>query len=343
MASQHVLYLILMRVEQVKQDEYEKALKNLRPKITEPLHFLNSAFYGEWQERARNRVLYLKFLDDKGELLGCGLAVAYVMPYGYYFYYFPYGPLATKWSDELIATIKQFFVDLHDKHLIFARLDNDSIATNMLKPASEAVARMSSLQPRNEWLLDITKSEEDLLKGMHKKARYHIKLASQKGATFRIEKCNDSQFEVFYDLLSSTAKRDGFHINPKTYYQTAFSVLKEHACVGFVDFENKPLATALCISYDKQTHYVFGATSDEYRDLSSGYLLQWGCIKEAIRLKNTIYNFGGISGGVKGEQLTGVTQFKQRFGGYQIKHDLPKDIILSNSKYRLFGLYKKIR
>lgn len=328
-------------VELTDASGYNQALEAIKPTLARPLHFLSAPFYGRWQEAADKKVVYF-VLKNADAIKGAGLAVAYWLPGGYYFYYCPYGPLTTSWTASEISAIKAFFTSLNDKKLLFARLDA-SLPPSLLARASESVASVSSLQPRNEWLLELTPSESDLLANMHKKARYHINLTDRKGASFRAEKCSPAELETFYGLMKTTAERDKFHILPKSDYAAAFKTLGQNAFVGYVDYDGRPIASALVISYDKMAYYVYGCSSDEYRKLGAGYYLQWRCLLRAKASGDKIYNFGGISGGVKGAQLAGVTQFKTRFGGYNQSHDLPSDIVISPLGYQLFSLYKKLR
>lgn len=330
-------------VSQTDASGYAKALAEIKPSLTRPLHFLQAPFYGRWQEASGKRGIYFS-VKDGNKTVGCGLAIAYTLPRGYYFFYCPYGPLLAKWSPKSIDAMKQFFASLNDKKLLFVRLDAN-IPSDLLKAASPSAAAVSSLQPRNEWLLDLAPKPDELLASMHKKARYHIRLAEREGAQFRAEPCTLAELAVFYDLMKATGERDHFHILPKSDYQAAFEALAaaKNAFVGYVDFKNKTIAAALCVNYDGQTHYVYGCSSDEFRKLGAGYLLQWQCLLKAKNEDTKIYNFGGVSGGVKGAQLAGVTQFKQRFGGYNSSHSLPADLVISTIGYKLFSIYKKLQ
>ncbi len=319
---------------------YANALEQLKPRLTRPLHFLNAPFYGEWQEQSGKEVVYFTVASGK-KISGCGLAVKLALPGGYYYLYCPYGPLLTDWSSASVEAIKDFFRANFDKKLLFARLDT----SKYFRLASPSVSATSALQPRNEWLLGITAGEDALLANMHHKCRYHISLARRKGATFRAEKCSPEQLEIFYRMLEVTAKRDNFHILPKRDYKAAFETLaaENNAFVGYVDIDSEPAAAAFVVSYDKQAHYIYGCSVDKFLKIGPGYFLHWHCIQKAKSQGDTIYNFGGISGGVKGDQLAGVTDFKKRFGGYAESHPLPADIAVNPFGYKLFELYKLVK
>nr|MCR4790007.1 peptidoglycan bridge formation glycyltransferase FemA/FemB family protein [Treponemataceae bacterium] len=72
------------------------------------------------------------------------------------------------------------------------------------------------IQPPDTTILDLTKSEDDLLSAMKSKWRYNIHLAEKKGV--RVEKGTSKDIDVFYNLYLATSKRDGIAIHSKKYY-----------------------------------------------------------------------------------------------------------------------------
>lgn len=333
--------MIQIEISKTDLQGYSKSLSLLKSKLTSPLHFLHSPDYGAWQEKARVEVVYFT-VQQAGKLIGCGLATKLLAPGGFYYFYCPYGPLLTGWNKNIVKKVQDFFRDNFDKKLLFVRLDCE-LPDTIAKPAKPAVASTSALQPRTEWLLNITPSEDQLLANAHRKCRYHIKLSQRNGVSVRIEKCDVGQLDTFYDLLKTTGERDGFSLHSKEHYRAALESLGKSAFIGYALIEDKPVAASLCYIYDNQAHYIYGSSANEHRELGIGYLLQWSCIQEAKSRGATLYNFGGIAGGVKGEHLAGVTKFKQRFGGFSKSHSLPTDLPVSKLGYYLFSAYKSLR
>lgn len=50
------------------------------------------------------------------------------------------------------------------------------------------------------------------------------------------------------------------------------------------------------IDYGNKVWYLYGASSNEHRNLMPNYLLQWEGIKYAIKNKKDIYDFRGVTG-----------------------------------------------
>lgn len=333
-------------VSSVDQQGYAECLEQIKPALKAPLHFLNAPFYGEWQEIAGKKVAYFRVSDGK-EAIGGGMVIPYVLPGGFYYLYCPYGPVLTKWSPAVTDSIKKYFKDnFTDKKLLFVRLDADGLPPGSLHVPSDAATATSSLQPRNEWVLDISDANDKLLAGMHKKARYHINLAERSGATFRVEPFSAKQLDIFFDLMTTTSARDNFHILPKSYYQAIFETLKDNknAQLAYVDIDGQPAAANLCVAFDGQAHYIFGCSANEFRRIAPSYFLQWKSIQRFKEMGNVqLYNFGGVSDDIKSTHLAGVTKFKQRFSGYNVSHDKPADIIMAPFGYKLFSLYKRLQ
>jgi peptidoglycan pentaglycine glycine transferase (the first glycine) len=95
--------------------------------------------------------------------------------------------------------------------------------------------------------------------------------------------------------------------------------------------------------YDSQAHYVFAGSSNDFRKIAPAYTVIWRAMQEAKQRGCTLFNFGGVTDTVKGQDLSGVTGFKKRFGGYQADHQNPADLIYQPLKYFAFRLYKTIR
>ncbi len=326
-------------------DDYAQACQKIAGLVDEAISFLQAPLYGKLQAVSGKEVVYFTISLDQ-VLIGCGVGVIYEAAAGLKFIYCPYGPTATAWSVELVANIERFFAPLATKYgCSFVRLDNNQVKlASGKKPIPSKIARTASLQPRAEWLLDISASEEDLWMGFHKHARYNVRLAERADSVTTLFKPSEAPLETFYALMQTTGNRDGFGIFDKSYYGSYLKTLSDdEGYMVVVTIEGKPAAAGLFVIYDNQAHYVFAGSSNEFRKIAPAYMGMWAAIKEAKKRGCTLFNFGGITDDVKGHDLGGVTGFKKRFGGYQLDHENPTDLIYKPWKYRLFTLYKTLR
>ncbi len=69
---------------------------------------------------------------------------------------------------------------------------------------------------RYTFIIDLAKSEEELLKNMHQKTRYNIRLAERKGVKVEIDN-SEKAFEEYLKLTKTTTKRQKFYAHGENY------------------------------------------------------------------------------------------------------------------------------
>lgn len=332
------------QVKQCDEETYARVLEAFEGELPESVSFLQAPVYGRLQSTSGKAIVYLVGYANSTVVL-TALGVRYQAAGGLQYLYFPYGPIVASSAPELFSTfaieVKKIARTLG---CAFVRLDNEQFFTGHVNAAPPQLARMSSLQPRNEWLLDISGDEESLWMAMHKHARYNVRLAERAQAEYKIYAPADVPLDDFYMLMQTTAKRDSFSIFDRSYYAAYLAAMRpEDGFVSFVYIDDKPAATALFIAHDAQIHYVFAGSSDDYRKIAPAYFLLWHTILAARERSCTLLNFGGVQDEVKKLHLQGVTGFKKRFGGFVLAHGLPADIVIKPLRYALLRVYKTIR
>ncbi len=332
-------------IQSCSVDDYEAACAAYLGTQQEPVSFLQAPFYGKLQTRSGKEVVYVRILKQK-VIVGFGLGVVYSAPGGLKFLYCPYGPILQDCNPELIADLEAFFRSVADKlGCTFVRIDNNAVkSTSVKKPIPSKIARTASLQPRAEWILDITPDQEAIWLGFHKHARYNVRLAERADATITVLTPSDAPLETFYSLMKTTGERDDFGIFNKDYYGAYLKTLLDNeGFVVLVSIDGKPAAAGLFVVYDRQAHYVFAGSSNDFRKIAPAYTVIWTAVREAKKRGCTHLNFGGVTDDVKGHDLGGVTGFKKRFGGYRVEHENPIDFVYKPIQYTLFKLYKLLR
>jgi len=89
---------------------------------------------------------------------------------------------------------------------------------------------------------------------------------------------------------------------------------------------------------------MFGASSDEYKNLMAPYLLHWEIIQEARELGFEKYDFFGVAPDDDPKHAwAGVTRFKKQFGGEVESIMGSYDLVAKPIQYKLFKLAEKIR
>lgn len=195
------------------------------------------------------------------------------------------------------------------------------------------------IQPKDTLILDLEKSEGDILDGMKQKTRYNIRLAEKRGVRIVKAENQAEDFEKFWDLMRETAKRDGFHLHSKEIYKNILNSrsadFKNYLYLAFLG--NDLLAGAIINFFNGKAVYLHGASSSKHRDVMAPYLLHWEIIKDAKSRGFKQYDFWGIS-----EKWPGVTRFKTGFGGKEIQYLGAFDLIVDNKWYLIYSLMRKI-
>lgn len=191
---------------------------------------------------------------------------------------------------------------------------------------------------RNEWVLDLRPDEKALLAGMKEKWRYNIRLAGRKGVTVR-KGDGQADLDTFYRLYEVTSERDQFFINNKKHYEDVMRLYREgdRAALFLAEYEGKAIAGIIVLRLGHWSWYMFGASSNEQRNLMPNHLLQWTAMQWARSHGCWYYNFRGIPEVLEeGEELWGVYVFKRGFGGYALRFLETHDLVYQPVVYKLY-------
>ena len=220
------------------------------------------------------------------------------------------------------------------------------------------------IEPVSTLVLDLTKSEAELLAAMHQKTRYNIKLAEKRNVAIRNQKPENRDIENFYRLLCETAKRDRINIFSKEYYTKLINYFinelritnyELRATLLIAEFEGKMLAAILVIGFGDTATYLYGASGNEGRELMPNYLLQWSAIKWAKEQGYKKYDFWGVAqmnsrmsaNKFANDGWAGITRFKRGFvnekTGKEINYLGVYDLVLSQFWYNLYRMGKMLK
>ena len=181
--------------------------------------------------------------------------------------------------------------------------------------SKEGGKNFEAIQPRYVFRLNVEgKTEEELLAAFTQKTRYNLRVAEKKGVEVKI--CGKEMIPAFSDLMLTTGVRDGFVTRQPEYFAAMLDNLGDHCRLYMAFHEGQPIAGTLAIHYGDKVWYLYGASSNEHRNLMPNYLLQWEMIRWAIETGCRIYDFRGVSGDVSEDNpLYGLYRFKKGFNG----------------------------
>lgn len=226
-----------------------------------------------------------------------------------------------------------------EENSVFLKID----PADQLPVTSSQLSDASSIQPRKTVILDLRKSEEELLRAMHEKTRYNIRLAEKRGVTCRVEDARGQNFERFWVLLDETARRDRFHTHERGYYQKLLAARSSDFTneLFFAGYRGVILAAAVVNFYKpgRTATYLHGASLRERKEVMAPYLLHWRIVQEAKKRGFNGYDLWGIDD----NKWPGLTRFKIGFGGTTIEYPHSVDVIYRSLVYKLYKFIRRIR
>lgn len=205
------------------------------------------------------------------------------------------------------------------------------------------------------WVLNLEKSEDEILKQMRKNTRYYIRKAKRDGV--RIFRTKDAKYiNDFWEIYKETFERQNWRAYTKKYIKKEFEILSKDDQIELylARYKAKFIAGSLIVYYNDQAIYHHSGTLQEYLKIPASYLIQWKAIKEAQKRGLKWYNFWGISPLIegngelqakKGHPWEGLTFFKMGFGGEVREFIHARDLSVSPMYYltRIYELIERRR
>ena len=152
-------------------------------------------------------------------------------------------------------------------------------------------------------LLDVSKSESDLLAGMAKKTRQYIRKSAAEGITIKQVRTREELEECLH-IYRQTADRAKFNLHNNQYYLDVFNLMDDYSPVFAAYLEGKPIAF-LWMAISADTAYeLYGGMNEDGQTLRANYALKWHVIRKVKEWGLSQYDFGGLVVG-------GVSIFKQ--------------------------------
>jgi lipid II:glycine glycyltransferase (peptidoglycan interpeptide bridge formation enzyme) len=312
--------------------------------------FLQSFLWGEFQKSFGRKIWRLGSFDGEN-LNAIALIIKHDLPLGKNYLYCPRGPImnhesrippssrkmrdygeASKNHELFIEEISKI---AKKKKSIFFRFDPP---TNYQLPVANCqLLKTKPIQPPSTTILNLTKSEDELLAAMHPKTRYNIKVASRHEVMVQKLENTEENFEIFWKLLEETSHRDGFCTHPKKYYKKMLENLP-NISLFVAKYKNKPLAAELVMFFGETATYLHGASSEKNREVMAPYAIHWEIIKEAKKMGCLYYDFWGIDE----KKWPGVTRFKRGFGGEEISYPGTLDLPVQKIWYKMYCWARKM-
>jgi len=279
---------------------------------------------------------------------------------GFSFAYIPWGPkLPESFSaDDRIKTITELSKKLKpflSRSTVFIRFeppwfynDGDTNLENesglFLSAGFKRAA--ATVQAPDTVFIDLKPSNEEILSQMKSKWRYNILLAEKKGV--QVKNSGVEEIEIFYNLLKETAQRDGIAVHGINYYKKLFELCEKENNLKLrlytAAHELDTLAAIAVLFRGKEATYLYGASSNNKRNLMAPYALQWQAMQDAKEAGCQSYDLFGIPPNEDpNHPMAGLYRFKTGFGGQIIHRSGSWDYRYKKVFYLLFNTAEALR
>jgi len=316
-------------------------------------HPLQSYEWGEFREKEGIKVIRKGFFDKNKLLNGYQLTIHKVPHTSFTIGYLPKGDMPTKELIEELQIIgKQencIFIQL-EPNVVKSKETNSNSQIHILKSLHLRHAA-HPLFTRYTFVLDLTKTEEEILKTMHPKSRYNIKVAQRHNVTISEENSKNA-FKEYWRLLEETTKRQKFYAHTKHYHELQWQTfshtndtdsLTSHLFTA--SYDNKVLTALLFFIFHDTLYYPYGASSNEHRNVMHSNLAMWEGIRYGKKLGLKKFDMWGALGEEpdSNDPWFGFHDFKRKFGPEHIEFIGSYDLVINHSIYKAYKVADKLR
>jgi len=319
-----------------------------------PAHPLQSIEWGEFRKKTEIKVIRVD---------GAQMTI-HRIPYAPWTVgYIPKGSLPTA---DMISELKKIG---KQERCIFIQLE-PNVEKSQISPTSkeenfksqinkELKPAFHSLFTKYTFILDLTKSEEELLKAMHSKTRYNIKVALKHGIKI-VQDESDKAFETYLNLTEETTKRQGFYAHTQKYHRLMWETLKTQkskfktqnldtdkltAHLFSAKYKNQTLVAWILFTYKDTLYYPYGASSSLHRETMASNLMMWEAIRFGKKIGLKKFDmWGALSNNPdKNDPWSGFHRFKEGYGPKHVEFLGSFDLVINPTLYAIYKILDKIR
>lgn len=158
-------------------------------------------------------------------------------------------------------------------------------------------------------ILDLTRSEDELLGKMAKKTRQYIRKSANEDMEIR-KVTSREELDACLAIYRQTADRAGFALHADQYYYDVFDKLEEHSLVMAAFHHGQPIAFLWNVISATTSFELYGGMNELGQQLRANYALKWQTIQRMKQWGLRRYDMNGLLN-------DGVSTFKQSFADHE--------------------------
>ena len=289
------------------------------------MHPLQTSAWAEFRRKWGNEVLETKY----------GILTLHKLPFtNYKIGIFEKGTAPTK---EILRDLIKLG---KENSLVFIKLEPNipkhPKLTKLMQSAG-AVPGKTLFTPTTFWI-DLTPSEDSLMKGFSSKTRYNIRVAERNGVKVS-EDNSDEAFERYLELTRETVTRQGFFAHTKKYHRLMWDILKKEGIAHLLTatYQKQIITTWILFKWKDFLYYPYGASTEEHKNVMANNLMMWEAIKLGKKLGLKTFDLWGR------EEGKGFTKFKEGYNPKVVEFLGTWDLIINKHLYRVYKLAEYVR
>ena len=309
-------------------------------------HPLQSFAWGEFRELTGVKVIRKGVFEGKKLVTPIQATIHPLPKTSLKIGYFPKGPMPDEVQLKILKQIGR------ENNCLYIKLEPNVVKGNAWREVDKFLKDRGCQNGRplfTEYTfeLDLRPSEAELLKNMHPKTRYNLRLAQKKGVKVFLDN-SAASFQWFEKLLfEETVKRQGFYAHTPEYFAKMWQVLRPAGMAQILraEYQGKVLAAFMVFMFNNKIYYPYGASTREFKELMAPNLLLWEIIKLGKKLGCQALDMWGALGPSPNpkDPWFGFHRFKQGYGGRLVGFLGSYDLVLKPNLYRLYRIGEELR
>ena len=313
-------------------------------------HPLQSYEWGEFREKTGVTVVR-RGLRKNGQIIdGFTLTIHKVPKTKLTIGYLPKGNEPTKEVIEELQRIGE------EQNCIFVQLEPNIRSGEWKMISNKLTPSFHPLFTKFTFVLDISKSEEELQKSFHSKTRYNIRVAQKHGVIVK-EQNSEKAFKEYLRLTEETTGRQRFYAHTPTYHTKMWDTLhltnhqspidKQQLSAHLLtaEYRKRTLASWVLFVFRDTLYYPYGASSSEYRNVMASNLIMWEAIRFGKNIGLAKFDMWGALGKEPDakDPWYGFHKFKEGYGATHTEFVGSYDLVIKPKLYQVYKVADKAR
>lgn len=261
--------------------------------------------------------------------------------------YLPKGPMPDadmiKALSDLGKTKNATFIKIEPNVVI---TENSKLETINKILKLRLVESKKSLFTKYNFIIDLAKTEEQLVSGFSQKTRYNIRVAQRRGVEV-YDSVDESDFDIYLKLYFETTKRQKYFGHTPIYHKKVWAILKSAgmARVLIAKYQGKPLVAWMLFNFGNTLYYPYGGSSVENRDVMASNLVCFEAIGLGQKMGLKFFDMWGALGpdADQNDPWFGFHKFKSGYGPIQVEYLGTYDLVINAALYNTLNLADKLR